>query len=95
FAPYSANRGHRERNTVRTIDFVRIKCRKALIEIDVRGDGFLYKMVRMIVGELVRCGTSRVSAEQIAAQLSAGKSERSGPRLVAAAAGLYLLRVRY
>lgn len=95
FAAYCANRGHPERSTTRTIHSVRAKCHHALIEIDVSGNGFLYKMVRMIVGELVRCATGRSSEAQVAARIRAGASQRGGPRLVAAAGGLYLLRVRY
>ena len=58
------------------------------------GNGFLYKMVRMMVGALVGVGQGRLTREQIRGRLTAGRAT-AAPRLVAPAEGLVLVRVRY
>src|SRR5205085_8141621 len=53
FAAFAANRGKKEENTVRTIRAVKVRKSGRVIEIDITGDGFLYKMVRLPVGAMV------------------------------------------
>lgn len=93
FAAFAANRGHPPTETIRTIAHVAMRKRYGLIEIDVCGDGFLYKMARFIVGAMVRCASGRETVENVRRQLRDGIVH--GERLVAPAGGLYLLRVRY
>lgn len=97
FAAYAANRGKPEQSTVRTIEGVRVHQGRHIIEIEFSGDGFLYKMVRLMVGALVRCATGRISANEIQKHLQhlRGGDSKSLPRLVAPAHGLTLIRVRY
>jgi tRNA pseudouridine38-40 synthase len=90
FAAFAANRRKEERNTMRTVEYVRATGRGHLIEIEFSADGFLYKMVRMMVGEMVRCALGKESLKSIELRL-----ERPSARFVAPAAGLYLVRVRY
>ena len=93
FAGFAANRGKREDSTVRTIDSVQV-CRKgSCVTIEFDGDGFLYKMVRLIVGSLVRCALGKLSIKEIAARLASGRPGRA--RFAAPAEGLFLVRVRY
>ena len=93
FAAFSANRGKKEDSTVRTIRSVRFSRRGPSITLDVDGNGFLYRMVRMMVGATVRCGLGRMEPTEIAQRLKVFTSEKI--RFVAPAEGLFLLRVRY
>jgi len=93
FAAFAANRGKKERSTMRTIEYVRVTTRSALIEVECSADGFLYKMVRLMVGSVVRCALGKESLQSIELRLE--RSSRAGTRFVAPAAGLYLVRVRY
>jgi tRNA pseudouridine38-40 synthase len=93
FADFAANRGKAEKNTARTLRSVRVRSRGQGVILEFDGDGFLYKMVRLIVGALVECGSRKSSFEELAARLS-GKS-KSTTRSTAPAHGLFLIRVRY
>jgi tRNA pseudouridine38-40 synthase len=93
FAGFAANRGKKEKSTVRTIYSVRIRQKGPCTTIEFDGDGFLYKMVRLIVGSLVKCALGKMRIEDIIARLDSGQV---GPaRFVAPAEGLFLVRVRY
>jgi tRNA pseudouridine38-40 synthase len=91
FAAFAANRGTPARDTVRTIHAIKIRKRGPLITLRFEGDGFLYKMVRLITGTLVRCGQHRSEPDWIV-NLLAGKTKTS---FAAPAEGLYLTRVVY
>jgi tRNA pseudouridine38-40 synthase len=93
FASFAANRGKPEESTVRTIYSVRIRKSGSCVTIDFDGNGFLYKMVRLIVGTLVRCASGKMRIEDATARLDSGQT--TSPRFVAPAEGLYLVRVRY
>ena len=93
FAGFTAHRGQHEKDTIRTIHSIIMRRRGPCLTIDFDGDGFLYKMVRLIVGALVQCATKRENLGEIAIMPS---SERARTRrFVAPAHGLFLLRVRY
>jgi tRNA pseudouridine38-40 synthase len=63
------------------------------VTIEFDGDGFLYKMVRLMVGSLVKCALGKMKIEEIIARLDSGQV---GPaRFAAPAEGLFLVRVRY
>lgn len=95
FAAFAANRGKPEASTVRTITAVRVRRAAAGITIDFSGDGFLYKMVRLLVGALVRCGQGKMSAMRVGELLESPGSSIAAERSVAPAEGLILMRVRY
>jgi tRNA pseudouridine38-40 synthase len=78
---------------MRTVEYVRATGRRDLIEIEFSADGFLYKMVRMMVGEMVRCALKKESLQSIELRLE--RPSRTSARFVAPPAGLYLVRVRY
>ena len=93
FAGFAANRGKPEENTTRTIYSVCIRQKGPGVTIEFDGDGFLYKMVRLIVGSLVKCALGKMRVEDVAARLD---SRQVGPtRFAAPAEGLFLVRVRY
>jgi len=60
---------------------------------EVEADGFLYNMVRAIVGTLVEIGRGRRLAESLREVIDAG--ERSQAGATAPPHGLYLVRVKY
>lgn len=92
FAAFAANRGHRGESTVRTVHQISLRQRASLLTLEFEGSGFLYKMVRLMTGSLVRCAQGRASPDWIAALL-AGKVGKTN--FAAPAEGLYLLRVLY
>lgn len=94
FNSFAANRGAAVTDTQRTIRSVRVRNSGPLISIEFDGDGFLYKMVRMMVGALVQVGSRTASSGDLRRRL---QNPRSVPRngIVAPAAGLFLIRVRY
>jgi tRNA pseudouridine38-40 synthase len=85
--------GEQEKSTIRTIYSVRVRKTGPCVTIEFDGDGFLYKMVRLIVGTLVRAALGKVRIENVAARLNS--DQVSAPRFVAPAEGLSLVRVRY
>jgi len=93
FTSFSANRGTKERSAIRTVDYVRIRARSSLIEIEIAADGFLYKMVRLIVGSIAGCALGKERLQLVEMRLEC--PSRATPRFVAPAAGLYLIRVYY
>ncbi len=63
------------------------------IVIDIEADGFLYNMVRNIVGSLVLVGKGRQEVDWMATVLQATDRQQAGP--TAPALGLTLMEVRY
>lgn len=63
------------------------------VHVEVEGDGFLYNMVRNIVGSLVEVGVGRWEAERIAQVLEARDRRAAGP--IAPPNGLCLVWVKY
>jgi len=93
FAGFAANRGKPERTMVRTINAVRVRKKGPCITIEFDGNGFLYKMVRLMVGALVKCALGKMDVEDITVRLKS--SDPGSARFAAPAEGLSLLRVRY
>jgi tRNA pseudouridine38-40 synthase len=93
FAGFAANRGKREKSTVRTIHSVNVRYSGPCVTLDFDGDGFLYKMIRLIVGSLVKSALGKLQIEDLTERLTLAQS--GTPRLAAPAEGLFLVRVRY
>lgn len=93
FGAFAANRGAPVADTVRSIRSVRVSASGSSITLTFEGDGFLYKMVRMLVGAMVRVALERESAGRIHTLLENPKSAKWTH--VAPADGLYLVRVLY
>ncbi len=91
FAPFAANRGQPEPDTVRTVRRVGMRRQGALWTLDFEGDGFLYKMVRLLTGSALRCAQGRAPLSWLDSLLAGvGKTSFAAP-----AEGLYLMRVLY
>lgn len=97
FAAFAANRGEREEaqpHTVRRIDRVEVRREGEEWSAEFEGEGFLYKMVRLLVGAMVRCGQGACGVEEIRDILKQPGGAKKSP-LAAPADGLYLVEVRY
>lgn len=93
FASFAANRGQAPVTTTRTIHQIRVRHRKELVVLEFDGDGFLYRMVRMLTGTIVRIASRRADFSWIAELLNApGKTKTN---CTAPAGGLYLVKVKY
>jgi tRNA pseudouridine38-40 synthase len=88
-----SSRGEREESTIRTIYSVRVRQKGPCVTIEFDGDGFLYKMVRLMVGSLVKCAIGKMRIEDVVARLES--SQTGAARFAAPAEGLFLVRVRY
>ena len=93
FGGFAANRGKKEPNTTRTITRIRVTGRAPLITLTFEGNGFLYKMVRLLTGTMVRIAQGRAPLSLIG-DLFAAKG-RTKSQFAAPAEGLYLDRVFY
>ncbi len=80
-------------SSVRTIKTLQIIKNSPLIEIYVEGDGFLYNMVRNIVGTLIDVGRGKIRPDKVKEILS--KKHRPLAGQTAPAKGLCLLKVMY
>lgn len=84
--------GSSVKDTVRTIHNISIEESGDLIALEVEGNGFLYNMVRIIVGTLVDIGRGRIDKplEEIIASQDRGEAGHTAP-----AHGLFLKKVHY
>lgn len=80
-------------SSVRTILKCEVAANLPWIYFDVEADGFLYNMVRNIVGTLVEIGRGRWQPEYIDEILEAKDRAAAGP--IAPASGLCLIEIRY
>ncbi|MDD5351031.1 MAG: hypothetical protein PHQ12_12535 [Chthoniobacteraceae bacterium] len=98
FGGFAANRGVPCPDTVRTIRRIDVKGRPGgMLTLTFEGNGFLYKMVRLLTGSLVRVAQGRAEPEWLAGFLAPetpGKP-RHKSSFAAPAEGLYLARVFY
>lgn len=79
--------------TIRTIFDVKVEKEKNIIKISVSGDGFLYNMVRIIVGTLINVGRGKTDATSILEIIN--KKDRSLAGDCVPPYGLFLKEVYY
>lgn len=102
FASFCAA-GAQVQTTVRTIYSLEVECRPLteanvgsadqLLTIRVKGNGFLYNMVRIIAGTLVEVGRGHIKPEEVAGIIAAKDRAKAGP--TAPARGLRLVEIEY
>lgn len=80
-------------STIRTIYYIRIQKEGDMISITMNGNGFLYNMVRIIVGTLLKVGTGLYPPEHVKEILDAKDRQMAGPK--AEARGLTLQEIEY
>lgn len=93
FASFAANRGKAEPDTVRTIHSIQVHSRGPGITLRFHGDGFLYRMVRLLTGSMVRTAQGRMESGWLKSLLAAPGVQKT--KHLAPAEGLYLTRVLY
>lgn len=95
FAGFAANRrgGAPEPDTVRTVQRIAVQRRGALLTLRFEGDGFLYKMVRLLTGTLIRVAQHRAPSSFLTELIAAKGAQKT--HFQAPAEGLYLTRVLY
>jgi len=93
FAAFAANRGTPDKDTIRTIRSIRTTRRGPLVTLRFEGDGFLYRMVRLLTGSILRVAQSKAPVAWLR-ELLAGKGAAKSS-FAAPADGLYLVRVLY
>ena len=92
FKCFQAAGGH-VKTTVRTIFSFEIRESGDEIEFEVTGNGFLYNMVRIMVGTLYYVGIGKLSADDIPSIIASRDRTRAGKTMPPE--GLYLKNVRY
>lgn len=92
FTAYSNAKGKKKSN-VKEISSIKIEENSGFIEIRVTGTGFLYNMVRKIVGTLIEVGLGQIEATAIPAIILAKERNQTG--MMALANGLFLERVEF
>ena len=88
-----ASAADKRESSVRTIFRCNVKAEDEWIYIDVEGDGFLYNMVRNIVGTLVEVGLGRWKPEKINEILEV--KDRAAAGRLAPPQGLCLMWIKY
>jgi len=97
FASFAANRGSPELNpedTNRHITQADLEVDGDDLRLTFSGNGFLYKMVRLMTGAIVRCGQGGIELEEVRELIDQPDGERKSP-LAAPPDGLYLVSVHY
>lgn len=85
--------GAQVKTTIRTIYALCVERQGELLTIRITGNGFLYNMVRIIAGTLMKIGAGEWEPEYIKEILEAKDRQAAGP--TAPAKGLTLVEIRY
>ncbi len=88
-----ANAHHGRESTVRTIFHCDVARQGERLTMDICGSGFLYHMVRIIIGTLVEVGRGALAVEAVPRILAARDRTQAGPTLDPA--GLCLMWIQY
>lgn len=80
-------------NTVRTVTEISFRKEGNMIIMKICGTGFLYNMVRIIMGTLLKCGMGMYEPEHVKEILEACDRAKAGPK--AEACGLKLVGIEY
>lgn len=82
-----------KKSTVRTIDSITIEQEGDILRFLFSGDGFLFHMVRILMGTLLEVGEGKRCPEEMAGILAGHDRSLAGP--LVPAVGLTLMEVRY
>lgn len=88
-----SNAKSKKNSMVREIYSIDIEKNNGFIQIRVRGNGFLYNMVRKIVGTLIEVGLGEADGDNIPAIINSKERNQAGR--VADACGLYLEEIEF
>ncbi len=81
------------KSMVRTIYSIEMSSEEGMLFLRICGDGFLYNMVRKMVGVLIEIGLGKLAAGTVPELLAAG--DRSLINVLAEACGLFLEKIEY
>lgn len=93
FASFTSNPGYERATTVRTMRRASIARGHAILTFHFTADGFLYRMVRNLMGGLVKVGQGKMTVDEFGKILHARSRSAAPPN--APSCGLYLLSVSY
>ena len=93
FKSFEASGSQERETTVRTVSKLEITQEGTDVVLEITGDGFLYNMVRIIVGTLVEVGLEKKKPEDVKNIIE--KKDRTFAGHTAPAAGLYLKEIYY
>ena len=85
--------GSKIQDTVREIYSCSVLREDSIVTVSVRGNGFLYNMVRIIVGTLIAVSEGKISKDDITKIIES--KDRANAGATAPAEGLYLYSVKY
>jgi tRNA pseudouridine38-40 synthase len=88
-----SNAKSKKKSMVREIHSILIEEEDGFILIRINGDGFLYNMVRWMVGTLVEVGLGKMRANEIPEIIQAKERDKTGN--LADAGGLFLEKITY
>ena len=86
-------KGSSIKNTIRTIDEIKIIQNGEFLKLTFRGNGFLYNMIRIISGTLLFAGVGKINSKDILGIITSMNRRHAGVTLPAH--GLYLEKVLY
>ena len=92
FTAFCSNK-HMKKSAVRTLKSIEIECRGSELRFILTGNGFLYNMVRIIVGTLLEAGSGQRSIESVGGALRS--KERCNAGFTAPPHGLFLWEEKY
>jgi tRNA pseudouridine38-40 synthase len=93
FASFTSNPGYERESTVRTMRRVSVARDGAVVVFHFTAEGYLYRMVRNLVGALAKVGLGKITVDDFGKILRA--CSRSEAPATAPACGLYLMNVTY
>lgn len=93
FTSFSTLDLRKQNNMVRTIKWVNVKREGNLVTMTVAADGFLYNMVRIMIGTLIHVSMGKILPSDLSAIIDAKDRAKAGPTAVPYA--LYLNKVFY
>ena len=85
--------GSKITDAVREVVHAKVVRKENIIEFRVRADGFLYNMVRIMMGTLVAVAEGKIAPEDIVSIIDSRDRSKAG--MTAPAEGLYLNKVEY
>ena len=80
-------------DTVRNVHSLSVMENDNIITIRITGNGFLYNMVRIIAGTLIKVGKGSIEPETVASIILSKDRNNAGP--TAPARGLSLMEIRF
>ncbi len=92
FTSFCGTAGLKEDN-VRTVEYCKVEKDENLVKLLVKGDGFLYNMIRIMVGTLIYINEGKIAPDAIPAIIEAKDRTKAGK--TAPPHGLYLNKVFY